>query len=52
MGSSIIILVTFILALICCTQIMRNILWKNTNEMGLSLVKNYSSTEEQNIKTC
>lgn len=52
MWSSIIILVAFILALICCTHIMRNILWKNTNEMGLSLVKNYSSTEEQNIKTC
>lgn len=50
--SNIIILVAFIVALICCASILRNILWENTNEMGLSLVKNYSSAEEQNIKTC
>lgn len=46
------IFAAFVLALILCTNIMQSILWKNSNEMGLSLVKNFSSAEEQNIKTC
>lgn len=52
MWSNIVILVMFILVIIFCTNILRSILWKNTNEMGLSLVKNYSSAEEQSINTC
>lgn len=50
--SSIIILVVFILMIICCARIYSRIVWKNTNEMGLSLVKNYSATDEKNINTC
>lgn len=45
-------LVVFLIALICCTSIMHNIIWKNINEMGLSLVKNFSSAQEQNLKAC
>lgn len=51
-STSIVILISFILALIGCSSVLRSILWKNTNAMGLSLVKNYSSVEEENIKTC
>ncbi len=50
--SNITVLVVFVLTLICCTYILQNILWKNTNEMGLSLVKNDSSAEEESVKTC
>lgn len=50
--NNIIIFVAFVLILICCTIILQNILWKNTNKMGLSLVKNDSSAEEMSIKTC
>lgn len=50
--TNIIILAAFMLVLISCANILRSILWKNTNEMGLSLVRNYSSVEEQNMKTC
>ena len=48
---NIIIFLIFILVIIYCTNILNKILWENTNEMGLSLVKNYSSTEEQSINT-
>lgn len=50
--SNIIILIIFILVMIFCTNMLRGILWKNTNEMGLSLVKNYSSKGEQDFNTC
>lgn len=50
--SNIIILVVFILVIIFCTNMLRSILWKNTNEMGLSLVKNYSSKDEQDLNIC
>lgn len=49
---NIIILIAFMSALICCAGILRGILWENTNEMGLSLVRNYSSAEERNMEVC
>ncbi|MCM1119724.1 MAG: response regulator [bacterium] len=51
-GSNIVILVVFILVIIFCMGILRDNLWKNANEMGLALVKNYSAAEEKNINTC
>ena len=47
--SNIIILVVLVVIMISCTYILRSILWNNTNEMGLSLVKNYASSEEKSI---
>ena len=47
--SNIIILVVLVVIMISCTYILRSILWNNTNEMGLSLVKNYASSEEKII---
>lgn len=49
--SNIIVLIVFVIIVGCCMYILRNILWENTNEMGLALVKNYSSTVEQSIDT-
>lgn len=49
---NIMILAVFVLVLIYCTHVLQDILCENTNEMGLALVKNYSSAEEQNIRTC
>lgn len=50
--TNIFILAVFMLVLVVCAGILRSILWDNTNEMGLSLVRNYASAEERNIKTC
>lgn len=33
-----IIIAVFVCVVICCTSILRNILWKNNNVMGLSLI--------------
>ncbi len=52
LSTSIIILAAFLLVLIGSASTLRSILWKNTNAMGLSLVKNYSSVEEKNIESC
>lgn len=52
LSTSIIILAAFMLVLIGSARTLRSILWKNTNAMGLSLVKNYSSVEEKNIESC
>lgn len=49
---NIIVLAAFLLVLVSCTYILQHILWDNTNEMGMLLVKNYSSTEAQSVKTC
>ncbi len=46
------ILAASMLVIIGCATVLHNILWENTNEMGLSLVRNYSSVEERNMKTC
>ncbi|MCM1112938.1 MAG: response regulator [Muribaculum sp.] len=46
------ILVVFVLVVTLCTNILQDILWENTNAMGLSLVKNLSAAEEQRMNTC
>lgn len=50
--SSVLIFAAFVLTLLLCANILQGILWQNANEMGLSLVKNYSFVQEQHIKTC
>lgn len=52
MRNNIIVLSAFILIVVLCTFILRNTLWDNTNQMGLTLVENYTSSEESNIRTC
>ena len=51
-GGNIAILVLFIVAIVYCTGLLRSILLKNTNEMGMALVKNYSAAQEQSLDTC
>ena len=41
-----------ILVLGACTIILRQTLWNNTNQMGLALVENCTSSEESGIRTC
>lgn len=50
--TNLIIFAAFMLVLVGSAAMLGNILWRNANEMGLSLVRNYSSTEEQTIKNC
>lgn len=52
MRNNIIVLSAFILIVVLCTFILRNTLWDNTNQMGLTLVENYTSSEESNVRTC
>lgn len=52
MRNNIIVLSAFILIVLLCTIILRNTLWDNTNEMGLTLVENYTSSQESSIRTC
>ncbi len=52
MRNSIIVLSAFILLIALCTSILQKTLWDNTNQMGLTLVENYTSAEESNIRTC
>lgn len=52
MRNNIIVLIMFILVIGLCTGILSSSLMKNTNKMGLTLVENYSSTEESNIRAC
>lgn len=52
MRNNIIVLSAFILIVVLCTFILRNTLWDNTNQMGLTLVENYTSSEESNFRTC
>ena len=47
-----IVLAMFILVIMLCTNILRRSLMENTNKMGLTLVENYSSAEEGNMRTC
>lgn len=49
---NLIILAAFVMMLAFCANILQTILQENANKMGLALVRNYSSTEEQNLKTC
>lgn len=52
MRNNIIVLSYFVLIVGLCTFILRKTLWENTNQMGLTLVENYTSSEESNIRTC
>ncbi len=52
MRNNITLLALFICLVVLCTHILRDSLMENTNKMGLTLVENYSSTEEGNISTC
>ena len=52
MRNNIIVLSCFVLIVGLCTFILRKTLWENTNQMGLTLVENYTSSEESNIRTC
>ena len=49
---NVLIFAAFVLTLVHCANILQGILWQNANEIGLSLVKNYSFVQEQHIKTC
>lgn len=52
MRNNIIVLCAFILVIVLCTVILRRTLWDNTNQMGLTLVENYTSSEESTIRNC
>lgn len=50
--NNIIVLAMFVLLVLLCTVILRRALMANTNKMGLTLVENYSSSEESNMRAC
>ncbi len=52
MRNNIIVLGAFILVIVLCTSILNDTLWDNTNQMGLTLVENYTAAEESSISTC
>lgn len=52
MRNNIFVLCAFILVVVLCTAVLRRTLWNNTNQMGLTLVENYTSVEENGIRTC
>ena len=52
MRNNIVILAMFILVIVFCTDVLHKSLMENTNKMGLTLVENYCSTEESNMRTC
>lgn len=52
MRNNIIVLCAFILVIVLCTVVLRRTLWDNTNQMGLTLVENYTSSEENIIHSC
>lgn len=52
MRNNIIVLCAFILVVVLCTVILRRTLWENTNQMGLTLVENYTSSEESAMRNC
>ncbi|MDE5938701.1 MAG: response regulator [Lachnospiraceae bacterium] len=52
MRNNILVLGSFILVVLFCTVILRQTLWSNTNQMGMALVENYTSSEESGIRTC
>ncbi len=52
MRNNILVLSAFILVVVFCTIILRQTLWDNTNQMGLALVENCTSSEESGIRTC
>lgn len=52
MRNNILVLSAFILVVVFCTIILRETLWSNTNQMGLALVENCTSSEAGSIRTC
>ncbi|MDE7059159.1 MAG: cache domain-containing protein [Lachnospiraceae bacterium] len=52
MRNNILVLAMFIFVIIVCTHILRSSLVEGSNKMGLTLVENYSSAEESNIRAC
>lgn len=52
MRNNIVVLCAFILVIVLCTVILRRTLWDNTNQMGLTLVENYTSSEESTMRSC
>lgn len=52
MRNNIVVLCAFILVIVLCTVILRRTLWNNTNQMGLTLVENYTSSEESIMRSC
>lgn len=52
MRNNILVLSAFILVVVFCTIILRRTLWSNTNQMGLSLVENCTSSEKSGIHAC
>ena len=52
MRYSITALVMFIFVIMLCTNVLRRSLVENTNRMGLTLVENYSTAEESNMRAC
>lgn len=52
MRNNIFVLCTFILVIVFCTVVLRRTLWANTNQMGLTLVENYTSSEESAMRSC
>lgn len=52
MRNNIVVLAVVILVILLCTYILRNSLMENANKMGLTLVENYSTSEESNMRAC
>lgn len=52
MRNHIVVLAMFILVVVLCMEVLRGALLENTNQMGLTLVENYSSAEESHIRAC
>lgn len=50
--NNIIVLTMFVFVVLLCTGVLRRALMVNTNQMGLTLVENYSSSEESNMSAC
>lgn len=50
--NNIIVLAMFVFVVLLCTGVLRKALMANTNKMGLTLVENYSSSEESNMSAC
>lgn len=50
--SNVAILAVFICVMVFCANVLHGIMWKNSNEAGLALVKNYSFAAERNLEGC
>lgn len=52
MRNNIVVLGAFFFIVVLCTNIINRTLLDNTNQMGLTLVENYTAAEEDYIRTC